>query len=68
MKRLELELFRRRKQLTQKQMADKLGISASLYCGIENGKREPAFGLVEKFGEVFKNQYDDILVLFKKEE
>lgn len=66
MKRIELEVFRTRKQLTQKEMANKLSISESLYCMIENAQREPTFSLLERFNEVFGDEYLDIFNIFKK--
>ena len=66
LKRVELEVFRTRKQLTQEEMASKLGISRPHYSSIENGKVDPSIELAFKMQEVFG--VDDVLNLFKKEE
>lgn len=65
--RFNLFLFRKKKKLTQKDMANKLEVSRPHYCDIENGEADPKFSLMEKFEEAFKDEYDDIWELFKKE-
>lgn len=65
MKRYNLKTFRERAELTQKEMADKLGIAKSTYVNIERGVTNPSFPLVEKFAEIF-NCEDRALNLFKK--
>ena len=66
MKRLNLKVFRIKNNLSQEDMAKKLGISKVYYCRIETGVNDPSFGLLEKFGEIFN--YDDVWFLFKKSE
>ena len=52
-KRFELIDFRKRQGLTQKQMAEKLGISSIHYSRIETGDSNPSFEVMERFKEVF---------------
>ena len=53
MKRIGLKVFRIRKGLTQKQMAEKLGISESHYSGIEQGVQNPSYTVIESFTKAF---------------
>lgn len=53
MKRTGLKVFRIRQGLTQKQMAEKLGISESHYSGIERGVQNPSYTVIEAFTKVF---------------
>ena len=66
MKRYSLKMFREKHGLTQEEMAQKLEISKSHYVNIERGIYDPAYGLLERFAEVF--EYDDVWELFKKGE
>jgi len=66
LKRKNLAKFRIDLGLSSKEMAEKLGITPSHYSLIENGYRDPSYKTIEKFGEVFKDKYDDIWELFKK--
>lgn len=66
MKRYNLKSFRQKHDLTQSEMAKKLGISKSYYVGIELGHVNPSFKVAEKIGEVFAGEYDDIFELLKK--
>lgn len=67
MKRLNLKCFRIMKKITQKEMAERLCISRQMYYNIESGKVDPSYNVMQKFSEVFKNEYDDIFELFKKQ-
>lgn len=66
MKRYNLKNFRQKHDLTQGEMASKLGISKSYYVAIELGHVNPSFKVAEKIGEVFAGEYDDIFELLKK--
>lgn len=66
MKRINLKIFRLKHNLSQQQMADKLGITKVHYSRIETGANDPSFGLLEKFEQEFV--YDDVWLLFKKSE
>ena len=48
-----MKIFRIRQGLTQKQMAEKLGISKSHYSGIEQGVQNPSYTVIETFAKVF---------------
>ncbi len=66
MKRYNLKNFRQKHDLTQQEMATKLGISKSYYIAIELGNAEPSFRVALKFNENFKDEYEDIFELLKK--
>lgn len=46
--------FRNLKDLTQKEMATKLGVTLSMYSKIELGLRNPSYNFLVKFKQVFK--------------
>lgn len=50
----KLKGLRAEKELTQKDMAEKLGISSNSYLLKENGKREFSASEVHKMAEIFK--------------
>lgn len=51
--------------LTQEQMADRMGISRQAYIDLENGKTNPSCNTLESFRKAFK--YDgNVLELFEK--
>lgn len=66
MKRFSLKMFREKQDLTQEEMATKLGISKSHYVNIELGVYDPSYELLERFSQIF--EYDDVWELFKKGE
>lgn len=66
MKRYNLKNFRQKHDLTQQEMATKLGISKSYYIAIELGNANPSFKVANAIHEVFKDEYDDIFELLKK--
>lgn len=68
MKRINLKKFRISLDLKSKEMAELLGLNASYYSNIENGRVDPSYETAEKFGIIFKGQYNDFWELFKKEE
>lgn len=51
--RLALKTFRVSKNLTQQQMAEKLGVSVSTYCLIEKGERRGSAELWQRLQKVF---------------
>lgn len=65
MKRFNLLLFRKRKGLNQKDMADKLEITRQHYNRIENGVSEPSIQLLEKFATEF-SEVDDLWEIWQK--
>lgn len=48
-----LKLLRLQRQLSQKELADKLGISNSTVSMYERGEREPSFEMLELIGDFF---------------
>ena len=69
--RANLIIFRKTREKgkrSQTYFAKVLNVSRQHYANLENGLSDPSFGLMEKFEEVFKNQYEDIWELFKKAE
>lgn len=46
--------YRRKNNLTQRQMAQNLQTPQSYYCIIESGKRVPGFKMVSKLAAYFK--------------
>lgn len=66
MKRYNLKIFREKQDLTQQEMADKLGISKSYYVAIELGNADPSFRVAEAIENNFRSKYDDIFELLKK--
>ena len=67
-KRKNLRLFRMQQGLLSKEMAEKLGVNPGYYSNVENGLIDPSFEFIEKFGNMFRGQYEDFWYLFKKEE
>lgn len=56
MKLLSETLVEKRKEieLTQQEMAKKIGVSRQYYNDIENGKRQPSVGTAKKIGELLE--------------
>ncbi|SHN66189.1 MULTISPECIES: helix-turn-helix transcriptional regulator [Desulfitobacterium] len=46
--------------ITQQEVADKVGISRSFYGHIENGTRNPSYGLARKISELFDANMESI--------
>lgn len=59
-----LKEFRSNKGLTQKAMAQRLGITTSHYTKIELGTRVPSFEVLRKFKQSYGEEFD-INMLFK---
>ena len=49
-----LKALRKQYNLTQKQVADKLGVVESCYANWEQGRTEPNIEMLRKLGEIFK--------------
>jgi transcriptional regulator with XRE-family HTH domain len=58
-----LKLLRTSHDFKQKELAKKLGISASHLSEIESGKKTPSLVLLERYGEVFEVPVSSILFL-----
>lgn len=63
--RFNLMNFRKKKKLSQKVMASKLGVSRPHYSDIENGKVSPSIDFAFKLQETF--DIDDVMELLKKD-
>lgn len=68
MKRLNLQLFRIKNKLTQKEMADRLKIGRSTYNGIESGKRDCTLKFFNNLQKEFDVKDEDMWELTKKED
>lgn len=67
--RLNLIKFRKTRvkgKRSKKYFADTLGISRQHYSNIEDGLSNPSFELLERFYEIFSDEYDDLWEIFKK--
>ena len=62
MKRAELKAFRTSNGLTQKDVAEKLGISTSHYACIEQGTHNPSTKLVKAFCKVFGKENASLII------
>ena len=58
-----LKLLRTSYDFKQKELAKKLGISASHLSEIESGQKTPSLVLLERYGEVFEVPVSSILFL-----
>lgn len=62
MKRAELKAFRVSKGLTQKEVAEMLGVSTSHYACIEQGTHNPSTKLVKVFCKAFGKEYANLII------
>lgn len=53
MRRKNLKIFRVEHDLTQSDMAHRIGCSRDAYCAIETGKRDPSFEFMESLKSAF---------------
>ena len=60
MKRTKLIEEREKTAMSQADMAEKLGISRSLYGHIENGLRNPTYGLAKAIGKILNVGFDEL--------
>ena len=63
MARLSLLTFRKRLGFTQKQMAERLGITSTHYSRIETGDANPSYEVLSRFKEAFG--IDNVFEMFK---
>ena len=56
-----LKSARRDRLLTQKQVADKLGVVESCYANWEQGRTEPSIENLRKLGEIFKIDIESLI-------
>lgn len=56
----KLKLIRSEKNISSKQMAEKLGISKAFYCQLENRTRRLSYDMAIKISSVFDMRPDEI--------
>ena len=56
-----LKMCRRDSELTQKQVANKLGVVESCYANWEQGRTEPNIDMLRKLGEIFQVSLDELI-------
>lgn len=56
-----LKMIRRDCGLTQKQVANKLGVVESCYANWEQGRTEPNIDMLRKLGEIFQVTMDELI-------
>ena len=56
-----LKLCRRDCELTQKQVAQKLGVVESCYANWEQGRTEPNIEMLRKLGDIFQVSLDELI-------
>lgn len=58
-----LRIARERKGMTQKEVADAIGVAKSTYSLYESGNREPNVMTIKKIADILKVSADDLLGL-----
>lgn len=56
-----LKYFRKDVGLTQKQVAEKLGVVESCYANWEQGRTEPPISMLRKLSKIFKVSIDELI-------
>ena len=56
-----LKYFRKDVGLTQKQVAEKLGVVESCYANWEQGRTEPPIAMLRKLSKIFKVSIDGLI-------
>lgn len=64
-KRKNLKLFRVNQDLTQEELAKKLGVSVSHYGAVERGKYDPSYKMMARFFKLYPQEGFEV---FEKEE
>jgi transcriptional regulator with XRE-family HTH domain len=59
MERTKLKIKRVEKRLTQKQVAEAIGVTVPMYSLIENGKRKGSIEQWDKIREIFNMTYEE---------
>ena len=57
----QLKKARLRSGYTQQEVADKMGITKSTYCGYETGKRQPDVEKIKQLASIFQTSGDMLL-------
>jgi putative transcriptional regulator len=60
MARDKLKKLRKDKGLTQKEVADKIGVSRSMYTSIESGTRDPSLKVMQRIVDFFGDRVKEI--------
>ncbi len=58
----KLKVYRAMNDLTQEQLAEKLGVTRQTIVSLENGKYDPSIGLAFKTARLFGVKIEDIFV------
>ncbi len=56
-----LKIARKDNNLTQKQVADKLGVVESCYANWEQGRTEPSIAMLRKLSKIFNISIDELI-------
>jgi transcriptional regulator with XRE-family HTH domain len=62
----KIRLIREAKNLTQEQVAEKLGVSQSAYGDIERGDNDPKLSKLQKLADIFEMQLSELVDLTEK--
>ena len=62
----KIRLIRETKGLTQEQVAEKIGISPSVYGDIERGENDPKLSKLQKIADAFDMQLSELVDLTEK--
>lgn len=63
-----LVMYRKKEQITQKELADLLGVTKDYISRIETGKVNPSFNLAKKIADLFCTTVDNIFFISKSNE
>ncbi len=58
----KLKVYRAMNDLTQEQLAEKLGVTRQTIVSLENGKYDPSIGLAFKTARLFGVKIEDIFI------
>lgn len=64
----KIKIYRAMHDLTQEQLADKIGVTRQTVIAIESDKYLPSLGLAFKIARIFKVNVEDIFIYDDKEE
>ena len=64
----KLKIYRATKNLTQEQLAEKIGVTRQTIIAIESDKYLPSLGLAFKMARLFETSIEHIFVYDQKEE
>ena len=66
--RMKLKLFRISENLTQKEMADRIGCSCNSYQSVESGRRNGSIPFMQNLQAAFNLEGNFVMELMKNEE